>query len=618
MRKIYTLCVLLLISLMYSAASAFTITFNVDNPDNVRIEVSYSEIELQAGDNPVEFASSYTSIEISGKNGCKVTATAPDGTLINTDYFFFSSEALYGGKTITVTSQTPEEFRTGTVNVNIDKASAVKIGVQKSSSSVSYYPELTDGDNTIYYEPDVDKMLRIYSSVSAQVPLYSVTVVNGTTVPVLLNNVYEIPLPCDGDVVVRSVFPEQACTVTLNMTEGIEGFVKKITKDTPDGEEVDFSSGSFSVNAGTVLYIYGNSDDYLLSSYMVDGEEVPFSSPQRLIVVDKDITLSFDGFKYNQYDITINVDNPSYIVARFGTKLDPGAEIPLDAGTNIVSVSENNPFILITVSDAHDYKITSLKCNDVSVEPDYSGTYTVEARNAADAIEISTAEIVRDLKAVVYLDEANGDFKLVDSFGYEVKLNTGYNHIYFCKEDTPFKLSPTGFYNTSAFVYSNDQVVSDNGGFGSGRVYSINASDGSVVKIFAVASEEPQWYTVNFDGSGFDDVDVIADEIRPVADRVGFETLVATKIEIVPKDGKVIESVTVDGEPLTASDGKYEFTVSGNHSVMFSSTTAIHEIQAEDAVVKSVYNLQGIRVNKAADQLPAGIYIINGKKVLVK
>ena len=57
----------------------------------------------------------------------------------------------------------------------------------------------------------------------------------------------------------------------------------------------------------------------------------------------------------------------------------------------------------------------------------------------------------------------------------------------------------------------------------------------------------------------------------------------------------------------------------GNTAVKLSSTnSAVIAVEAEDAdgATRTVYNLQGIRV--IADSLPAGIYIINGKKVAVK
>lgn len=403
MRKLYLSLCMLLAGMCPLLANAFTITFNVDHPENVCLEIYYEEQQLnEGGDNTFLFTGSFTPISISGKNGCKVTVKGPDGNDIEETGVFFSNEQKYGGKNITITSQKPEEYRTESVKVNIDKASAVKISANKEPNNVSYYPELTDGDNTIYYEPGVDKMLRIYSSVSTQVPLYSVTVENGTTEAIRTNFVYDVALPCDGDVVVKGVFPDKECTVTLNYGEGIEGFVDKITKDTATGEDIDFSAGSFKVNAGTVLYIHGNTNEYLLESYKVDDAIVSFNTPQRLVVIDKDINVSFAGRKYNKFNVNITVDNPAYVVAKVGTSLNPGAVIALEKGKNVIPFSENDPNVFFTSSNNHDYKITAITYNGENIMADYSGAFKIQGLKADDKIEIATAEIVRDLEAVVY------------------------------------------------------------------------------------------------------------------------------------------------------------------------------------------------------------------------
>jgi len=606
---------MLLVGLLCFTAQAISITFNVDNPDNVNLEISYAPQQLKAGDNTFEFASEWMSISITGKNGAKVTVTDPDGkTLSNPIY----PKEQYNGKTITITSKSPEEFRTASVKLTVDKASAVKVSVGPSKSSVSYYPELTDGENTIYYEPEVDKLLRVYSSVSAQVPLYSVTVENGTSTPVQTNNVYDISLPCDGDIVVNSQFPDKDVNITFEYGEGMEGFVKKVTRDTADGEEVPTGNGSFTAKAGTVLYIHGNMEEYLLTSYLVDDYEVNFSSPQRLIVVDEDITVSFEGRKYLTFDVNVKIDNPAAVMAYHGSNMTRGDKIDLVAGDNTVTVTENNTSLLFEPSDKSKYKISAATLNGIALEPNYSGNIQVSDLLANDKIEISTAELVRDLNAVIYLDDASKyNLTLTNSFGTEIALETGYNHIKFCNEDNGFKLTPPMFNYDTRYVYANDETVNKSG-WGSSAAYNFNLAEGTVIKIFVASEDEPAWYMLSFDENGFADVDITADEIRPVTDRVGFETSAGTKIEITPKAGKTVNGVSVDDKPLTAdADGKYIFTVSDNHKIAFNTSSGIDEIKAA-ATDGAVYNLQGMRVNADADNLPAGIYIINGKKVLVK
>ena len=64
-------------------------------------------------------------------------------------------------------------------------------------------------------------------------------------------------------------------------------------------------------------------------------------------------------------------------------------------------------------------------------------------------------------------------------------------------------------------------------------------------------------------------------------------------------------------------NSSYIFTVEGNDKVVIknSATVGINEIAAHDEEEKTIYNLQGIRVEDLGN-LPAGIYIVNGKKVV--
>lgn len=56
----------------------------------------------------------------------------------------------------------------------------------------------------------------------------------------------------------------------------------------------------------------------------------------------------------------------------------------------------------------------------------------------------------------------------------------------------------------------------------------------------------------------------------------------------------------------------------GSFDFYGSGTDGVEGIEAENAGAEVIYNLQGVRVNRTAAELPAGIYIINGKKLVVK
>ncbi len=89
--------------------------------------------------------------------------------------------------------------------------------------------------------------------------------------------------------------------------------------------------------------------------------------------------------------------------------------------------------------------------------------------------------------------------------------------------------------------------------------------------------------------------------------------------------------------PVATDNGKYLFTVAAGQfgdsgfvsngigkgsapisiSYTVNSSSGVVEISGVEAD-SDIYNLQGIRMNSGADNLPAGLYIINGKKIVIK
>lgn len=613
MKKLYTLLCLSLIGMASFVASAAKITLNIDDPSRITLSVNDEPYtgQLVPGDN--EFDSFYISIEATEGNILEEVIWEGGYYDIPVEGNKASFSTFTSGAKYYIKTNTAEAYFSASVNVNVDDASAVRVTFDESKREVA----LNNGDNTIKYNPEKEKTLKIYSSVSAQVPLYKVTVGDATEGIDQKGNVYFITMPCEETINITSHFPDKECTVTFVFDEVSKDYVTKVTKDTSDGESVDISTGKAVVNAGTILYIHANTEDYLLDTYTVDGIEEDFSSPQRLIVRDADITVAFKVIKYKQFNVTVNVNNPSALEARYGSTLYPGDIIELNEGDNTVVMNENRNSLLFAPADNVKYKIASATKNGEPVEPNYSGKVQIPDLAENDKIVITMAEIMRDTHAVIYLNNAGANmWDLEDASGNTIELATGYNHIYICSDDNPFSLS--GGYGTP-YVYANDEAISATGSLFS-KSYKFNLSEGSVAKIFVGVYSEPSYYTLTFSEEGFDAVDVIADEIRPVASRLGFETLEGTKIEITPRAGKNV-SVAVDGEPVEAADGKYTFSVSAAHNIDITSggSSGIDNIDCETPARNVIYNLQGVRIDASdIDALPAGLYIVNGVKTLVK
>lgn len=97
-------------------------------------------------------------------------------------------------------------------------------------------------------------------------------------------------------------------------------------------------------------------------------------------------------------------------------------------------------------------------------------------------------------------------------------------------------------------------------------------------------------------------------------------TTAGTEVTITatPAENYVLTSITVTdaaGTEVTVTDSKFTMPETAvTVTVVFTTTDGIEAVVADDADNAEIFNLQGVRVNKAQK----GIYIVNGKKVLVK
>ncbi len=169
MKKFYTLLCLALTGLLAFSASAaqITINFNVDDPARVAIEIEYEAIQgLVAGDNPLTF-DAYSTVKISAVNGATLESVTEENGLY-TPYISGNSTTMYPGANldgarVLIATKGSEDVRTASLKLDVDKASAIKAVFDETS----YEPVLSDGANTVKYDPVKEKTLKIYSSVSA-------------------------------------------------------------------------------------------------------------------------------------------------------------------------------------------------------------------------------------------------------------------------------------------------------------------------------------------------------------------------------------------------------------------------------------------------------------------
>lgn len=255
----------------------------------------------------------------------------------------------------------------------------------------------------------------------------------------------------------------------------------------------------------------------------------------------------------------------------------------------------------------------------MSISKDYSDAYNVTVTEGMKIV-VKSGSIERNSKAVVYIDSKEAAaqyFSFQHSDRSSIDIATGYNEISFYDGDNPFGLSWYGA--EYANVYKNNEAIKPM--YEGSTTYELNLTDGDVVKIFLASNPE----MLEAELTAADNVDaskvaVTMDRISSVTEWAGkHNVLPGTEISIKPAEGYEI-SVAVDGENVNAGeDGAFTVVVSKNTTVAVSlKGTGISSINAEKAAGNHIYNIQGVHVADNADmkQLPAGIYIINGKKVV--
>jgi hypothetical protein len=285
-----------------------------------------------------------------------------------------------------------------------------------------------------------------------------------------------------------------------------------------------------------------------------------------------------------------------------------------------MQISENSAAITFQANSGCYF--SSITAN--GEEQYYSGsTQVVLYVTEGMVINVTSGKINRDQNLVVYvndkLDIASMQyFSLTYSDRSSMGVTNGYNTVNFYSGDLPIYFSSYG--SESDLVYLNDEVVDPMYSGSSSRQIN-EVPNNSVLKIFF--NETPETYTVTVDADENLTVSATKDLISEVADCSSFTVLGTSNVSIAvsgaDNEDKLV--VKVNDQEVTAEDGKYSFTVSADTKVSVSKEAGVSNISVDNNASSEVYNLQGIRVARNANNinnLPAGIYIMNGKKVVIK
>ncbi|MBD8997219.1 MAG: hypothetical protein EGR08_01010 [Prevotella sp.] len=596
------------------AADAFSITLNVDDASRINVFLNGTK-DVVNGDNVFEVKDGdYLSVTTQNNAGL-VSVFNGDKAVKLDSYSSFRlklTESEYAGAKFIVKTATLDEMRTASCKVTVDDPSKVTLRLSRTFTTV----QLKSGENEVKFIPGTESTFTI-SPQSYNTPLYKVT--RNSVAAEAEWGSYTLKNVAEGDVIdIQANYPDIDCAVKFNVNAEGVGFIKSVTVN---GNEVtNYLDDNFTVKCGSTISITRNSEDYKLESFKVNGEDKTsdFYEDSYNIFVTDATTLDITAKKYTTFKATVDIDDVSHATVYKGYSYYDDA-FDMKNGKNEIEVSEKQPLISLVAKDG--YYFTSV--NDGTTE--YTDQSTSEIKvDVTDGmvLKVVTAAIVRDKKALVYVDDRSATSSMVFSRGdyNRIEIGTGYNELEFYKGDNPF--SVTVYANTKK-VYKNDVAVDPT--YSGGSYFRFSLEDGDVVKMFFTKTPATVKADITAKG-GAENLSVVKDRIQPVADfSVGISCLEDTELAFAAKEGYSIKALTVDGTAATAeADGTYKVVVKADANIVVDLQTAsgISSVTNADASrTANVYNANGVLVLKNATpeqtaKLAKGLYIINGKKVV--
>lgn len=614
MKKFYLFLIMLLSVIAPQAADAFSITLNVDDASRINVFLNGYK-DVVNGDNVFEVKDGdYLSITTQNNAGL-VSVMNGDKAVKLDSYSSFNlklTESEYAGAKLIIKTATLDEMRTASCKVTVDDPSKVTLRLSRTFTTV----QLKSGENEVKFIPGTESTFTI-SPQSYNTPLYKVT--RNSVAAEAEYGSYTLKNVAEGDVIdIQANYPDIDCAVKFNVNAEGVGFIKSVTVN---GNEVtNYLDDNFTVKCGSTISITRNSEDYKLESFKVNGEDKTsdFYEDSYNIFVTDATTLDITAEKYATFKATVDIDDVSHATVYKGYSYYDDA-FDMKNGKNEIEVSEKQPLISLVAKDG--YYFTSV--NDGTTE--YTDQSTSEINvDVTDGmvLKVVTAAIVRDKKALVYVDDRSATSSMVFSRGdyNKIEIGTGYNELEFYKGDNPF--SVTVYANTKK-VYKNDVAVDPT--YSGGSYFRFSLEDGDVVKMFFTKTPATVKADITANG-GAENLSVVKDRIQPVADfSAGISCLEDTELAFAAKEGYSIKALTVDGTAATAeADGTYKVVVKADANIVVDLQTAsgISSVTNADASrTANVYNANGVLVLKNATpeqtaKLAKGLYIINGKKVV--
>lgn len=633
MKKLYSVFMmsLMTIALSFTAKADITVTLKVDDATRLTAYYQYydatyntQQVDLDLTQFTSEQGGSFTIpgdygyLYVNATTGNVITyamneTTGSSASTGSSTYFYIGSYAG-AAQTISVKSADLAASRTASYTVNIDDASKV---------NMTYYDgtkvELINGENIVKFNPQTESQFQI-SHINYGETLYYVKL-NDVTQTDSYGRYYVTV--ADGDKLdIAANFPEIPASITFSYGANEAEVLGCISVKVNGVDVTDFDGKNLSVMMGDKITLIGNTDLYNFNySIIVNGASQYFYGNYEFTVSAETNTVEVNATKYTTYNVSLTVDTPENIEAYAGNSNTP---ISLTAGeVATVALSSNSDYI--NVSPTADCSIVSIKVNgtEYGKENGYgTSSTTISNLKENDQIIITTKKISRDKSATIWVDDISATQYGYSCYRYSDRENVTLISneevaINFDDSDNPYYMS---FYvPTCCAIFQNG--VYNVPQYEGSTTYYITFADGDALKIYL--ANEPQKYAVSFTQNVADAIASVSTDGQAYANwSTGFTALNGTKVAVSIADEKA--EVIVDGEKAeTDVNGNYIIEITKDTNIVISDASGVENINIEKIATKNIYNMQGILIIKNANAedintLPAGLYIIDGKKTIRK
>jgi hypothetical protein len=544
-----------------------------------------------------------------------------EGTLEFVTYDEKYSDTLY----LTIDDPASAAMRfTGSKNREIPSAD-FEPGVEKAIKFDASEETYLAVQNTLYYQKGVYQVYKNDEQVYLDYPQY-----------------VNLEIAADDHVKLVFNYPDETRHISLvcknaDLSEDYEGLREAITGATVDDVAVEDFKNGFDAQLGSIVRISVDEDWYNITSLSVNGvNEQWFSFPYQFLLND-DTEIVLGGSKYDALTVNVNVDSSDRVKVYHGYNSSDENLVALEDGDNQLEFSAGSASMIIAPADGCEILSILQLTEDEEGNPVETELYTnlwsrsKQFYNVEDGwnLKVTSAELVRNNQFVFYADDpsvAEWGFNLSrsDSSSFIDQADAQGYSIHYFGDPKPEDVTDNWPENKVTFshygpvqndynhVYLNDEVQTPDWS----TYYTLTVSDKDVLKVYIASN--PEFYNVSFDVPEDVELSVVKDLITE-ASLEGFQALTGTQVDLTFNSELDGYEVYLNDEKVEVEENAYRFNVAADTvvKVTLAGENGISAVSA-DSLRGNVYNLQGISVGTDLNRLPAGIYILNGKKVAVK